>query len=244
MFTRYIVFFLPLANAWTFRYTNDTNETEIIRGTEERNCTIANISEEKLFTWDPEGSNQCVSIYRDATCDSMGGYSSETSTIASTSTATSTSASTSASTTSPSSTSVSSSTPASSPSDATAASTSSNTSKDSSAGLSGGAIAGIVIGVVAAVAIIIGLVVFFMKRQKKNVAPIVQPNVHGPYEADGTGSTMSGTTAKEPITSLGFRPVPGSRFVELKGDEGSTELGSSPISELDGGSAEVQPRRF
>ncbi|KAJ5342376.1 hypothetical protein N7541_011500 [Penicillium brevicompactum] len=269
MLTRYIafVFLLPLANSWTFRYTNETNETEIIRGNEERNCTIANISEEKLFTWDPEGSKQCVSIYRDTACDSMGGYSctawrknasrtfmafdimpenlilskDQTSTIASTSTAPSTSAFTS--TTSTSSVSVSSNTPTSSPSNAAAAGT---TTSGSSAGLSGGAIAGIVIGVVAAVAILIGLVVFFLKRQTKQdkTGPVVQPGGYGPHEADGTGSSMSGTTAKEPLTSLGFRPVPGSRFVELKGDEGSTELGSSPISELDGASAGVQPRPF
>ncbi|CAG8311580.1 unnamed protein product [Penicillium salamii] len=267
MFVRYIIFFIPLVNAWTFRWTNETNETEIIRGSEERNCTVANIFEEGLFTWDPEGSKQCVSIYRDTKCDSMGGYSCtawrknasrtfmafdimpenliiskcQSSTAASTSTASS--ESTSISTSAPAST-------TSSPTSASATPTSSPSSpagntdtSPSSTGLSGGAIAGVVIGVVAAVAIIIGLVIFFMRRQKKSSTP-GQPGGYGPHEADGGASSMSGTTANEPLASLGFRPVPGSRFVELKGDAGSTELGSSPISELDGGSAGVQPRPF
>ncbi|CAG8068970.1 unnamed protein product [Penicillium olsonii] len=264
---RFILLLIPLVNAWTFRYTNEGNETEIIRGSEERNCTVADIFEDKLFTWDPEGTKQCVSIYRDKTCDSMGGYSctawrknasrtfmafdimpenlivskAETSTIASTSiptseVSTSTPSSTSTSIT-PSTTSSSVFTPTSSPEAAA------NTDSTSSTSLSGGAIAGVVIGVVAAVAIIVALIVFFMKRQKKTPTPAGQ-SPHGLHEADGTGSSMSGTTADGPFTSLGFQPVPGSRFVELKGDAGSTELGSSPISELDASSPGVQPRRF
>ena len=253
-------------NAWTFSYTNQTGETEIIRGSgnDERNCTIANIAETKLFTWDPEGADQCVSIYRDTTCESMAGYSctawrknasktfmafdvmpenlivskSEPSSLVS-ETPTPTSASTSATSTSISS---AASTPTPTTSDAAAGNANSGSS-----GLTGGAIAGVVIGVLAGVAIIIGLVVFFMKRSNKKNVSATPPGSYGPgrQEVDGTGSSMSGTTAytvKEPLASAGFRPAPGSRLVELKGDEGSAELGSSPISELDGGNC--QPRRF
>jgi hypothetical protein len=262
MLPRYFLLFTPLVNAWTFRYTNMTDETIITRGNEERNCTIANIAAEKLFTFDPEGTNQCVSIYRDTTCDSMGGYSctswrknasrtfmafdimpenliiakSQTSTMASTSTPTSTSASSSTA----ASTSISSaaSSPTITPSDAAATATDGG----SSTGLSGGAIAGVVIGVVAAVAIVVGLVILFLKRKNKKNAPTTAPGGYGPHEADATGSSMSGTTVKEPLASVGFRPAPGSKLVELKGDEGSAELGSSPISELDGG--DHQTRRF
>ena len=59
---RFILLLIPLVNAWTFRYTNEGNETEIIRGSEERNCTVADIFEDKLFTWDPEGTKQCLSL--------------------------------------------------------------------------------------------------------------------------------------------------------------------------------------
>jgi hypothetical protein len=243
-------------NAWTFRYTNGTDETIITRGNAERNCTIANIAAEKLFTFDPEGTNQCVSIYRDETCDSMGGYSctswrknasrtfmafdimpenliiakSQTSTMASTSSATSTSASASTSTASSTSVFSAASSPTVTPSDTVV--TTANTG--SSTALSGGAIAGVVIGVVAAVVIIVGLLVFFVKR-KNNQNASTATGSYGPHEADATGFSMSGTTIKEPLVSVGVRPAPGSRLVELKGDEGSTELGSSPISELDGG---------
>jgi hypothetical protein len=62
----------------------------------------------------------------------------------------------------------------------------------------------------------------------------------GPHEADATGSSISGSTAvAEKGADPGarpFRPPPGSHVVELPGDEGSAELGSSPISEMDGNS--------
>ncbi|KGO73666.1 hypothetical protein PEX1_074790 [Penicillium expansum] len=66
---------IPLVNAWTFRYTNATDATEIVRGQEAQNCTNSPIGKEKLFTWDPEGSDLCVSIYRDTECVSRAGYS-------------------------------------------------------------------------------------------------------------------------------------------------------------------------
>jgi hypothetical protein len=83
-------------------------------------------------------------------------------------------------------------------------------------------------------------VVFFMKRNNKRDATSTTPGSYGPHEVDATGSSMSGTTVQEPFASVGFRPAPGSKLVELKGDEGSAELGSSPISELDGGDQRIR----
>lgn len=78
------------------------------------------------------------------------------------------------------------------------------------------------------------------KRNRKNPPVASQHGGYGPHEADATGSSISGTTA---VTEKGtdsvarpFRPPPGSHVVELAGDEGSAELGNSPISEMDGNS--------
>lgn len=60
----YVLLLVPLVNAWTFRYTNATGATEIARGNEAQNCTDSPIGKQKLFSWDPEGSDLCVSIYR------------------------------------------------------------------------------------------------------------------------------------------------------------------------------------
>ncbi|OQE10511.1 hypothetical protein PENVUL_c004G08974 [Penicillium vulpinum] len=75
MLPLYALFLIPLVDAWTFRTTNATGATEISRGEEEQQCTNATIGNGKLFTWDPEGSKLCVSIYRDTDCDSRAGYS-------------------------------------------------------------------------------------------------------------------------------------------------------------------------
>ncbi|OQD60739.1 hypothetical protein PENPOL_c021G00148 [Penicillium polonicum] len=267
----YAVLLIPLVNAWTFGYTNATDATEIARGNEAQKCTDSPIGKEKLFTWDPEGSDLCVSIYRDTKCASRAGYScgvwrknasesfsafdvllerdidakhqgstldlTSTSTSATTSTSTSTSTSNSSSSSASSTSASATTTPTES-----AVSAGNVNSGSSSPSLSGGAIAGVVVGVVAAVAIIVAFVVIFMrKRNKKNVAAASQHGGYGPHEADATGSSISGTTA---VTEKGgdsiarpFRPPPGSQVVELAGDEGSAELGSSPISEMDGNTA-------
>ena len=92
------------------------------------------------------------------------------------------------------------------------------------------------------------VVVLIRKRNKKNAAVANQHGGHGPHEADATGSSISGTTAvveKAADSAVRpFRPPPGSNIVELVGDEGSAELGSSPISELDGNSAKKGSNRF
>ncbi|CAI7659141.1 unnamed protein product [Penicillium glandicola] len=259
------IFLVPVVNAWTFRYTNGTGATEIDRGDEAQNCTTSPIGKEKLFTWDPEGSDLCVSIYRDIDCDSRAGYSCtawrknaseafsaydvlleteieakhETSTLAvSTSTSTSsltsssTSTSTLTSTSTSSSSSVSSASASTTPTESIVSASSSNSGSSSSPSLSGGAIAGVVIGVVAGVAIVVAFIVVFMKkRNKKNAVVDNQPGGYGPHEADATGSSVSGTTVVEKGGESAVRPFSprSARVVELAGDEGSAELGSSPI---------------
>ncbi|KXG47218.1 uncharacterized protein PGRI_010880 [Penicillium griseofulvum] len=260
---------VPLASAWTFQTTNTTGDTQISRGEEEQQCTEATIGKGKLFSWDPEGSSLCVSIYNDAECESRAGYSCgkwgksaskeflsfdilleseieakrKTSTLALTPSSTSAAATATASkSTSPSSTaaSVSAST---TPTGSTAASAA-NTDTGSGSSLSGGAIAGIVIGVIAAIAIIVAFIFIFMRKKNKKAAAARQGGGYGPHEANAAGSSVSGTTVvekaaesmaeKEAQSVRRFRPVPGSRVVELVGDEGSAELGSSPVSEMDG----------
>ncbi|KAJ5456942.1 hypothetical protein N7530_012216 [Penicillium desertorum] len=254
MLPLYALWVLPLAHAWTFSYTNATDDTEIARGQESQNCTNSPLGKDKPFSWDPEGSSLCISIYRDTKCDSRAGYScgawrksasndfaafdvklereiiseDQSTTVLSTSstsaTPTSTSTSSSASPTSASATAT--------PTESAAASADSANSGSSSTALSGGAIAGIVIGVVAGVAIIVALVVIFMrKRNKKILAAANQHGGYGPHEADATGSSISDLP-------------PGSHVVELVGDEGSAELGSSPISEMDGSSVKRGFNRF
>ncbi|KAJ5496503.1 hypothetical protein N7463_008490 [Penicillium fimorum] len=268
MLPPYALFLIPLANAWTFRTTNATGATEIARGDENQQCTNATIGKGKLFTWDPEGSKLCVSIYRDTECDSRAGYScgiwrknaseqflafdvlleNEIEAKHKTSTAlisTSTSATSSKAISTSSSSSVTAASASATPTESSAASAVNANSGSSSLTLSGGAIAGIVVGVIAAVAIIVAFVFVFMrKKNKKNAAAANQDGGLGPHEADATESSMGGTTVaetagnsiaeKEAESVRPFRPVPGSQVVELAGDEGSAELGSSPISEMDG----------
>lgn len=86
------------------------------------------------------------------------------------------------------------------------------------------------------------------KKNKKNAVVANEHGGYGPHEADATGSSVSGTTAVAEKASDSvarpFRPPPGSQVVELVGDEGSAELGSSPISEMDGNSAKRNFNRF
>ncbi|KAJ6033162.1 hypothetical protein N7499_009431 [Penicillium canescens] len=258
MLPLYALSLLPLATAWTFLYTNKTDSTLILRGSDDQNCTAISLAKDKLFTFDPEGSDLCVSIYYDDQCSSRAGYSctswrknasasffgvdiaperpavsTSTTALPSSSTAASTSASTSTSTSASVSESATS-TPTSTPTPSDAA------TSDTSSGLSGGAIAGIVIGVVAGLAVLAGLIFFFMRRNRKKNAPAsVQPGSFGHHEAEATVSSLSGATEKPPGSSGGgsFRPAPGSKLVELAGDAGTFELPNSPLSEMDGHSA-------
>ncbi|KAJ5121273.1 uncharacterized protein N7515_009234 [Penicillium bovifimosum] len=258
--------FVPLVNAWTFRTTTPDNKTEIARGEAFQPCTNATIGQDRLFTWDPEGSDLCVSIYRDTECKSRGGYSCtlwrknasapfeafdvmlESEIVAKSLSAAYSATHTTTTTTTPTPDPTTTTTPVHSasatPTDPAAAATSDDGGSSGSS-LSGGAIAGVVIGVIAGVAILLALAVLYMKRKNKNSAPVtVEHGGYGPHEADATNSSISGTTV---IAEKGgdsavraFRPPPGSRVVELVGDERSAELGSSPISEMDGQTA-VKP---
>lgn len=260
MLLRYGLLFIPLVNAWTFRYTNKTEESEIIVGSGEQNCTVGNIAGGKEFSYNPGGaSDLCVSLYRDKSCTSRGGYSctvwqrnasrnfmafdvkSEKVILSEDQTSTMTSTSMTSTSTSISTTSSPTTTPT--PSDAAAAG-----NANSGSGLSGGAIAGVIIGVVAAVAIIVGLVVFFMKRQKKQTPAPPTTGSYGPHEGGATGSVMSGTTAQDQMSPIGgfSEAAQKQRFMELPGQSATSELGGSQtltselgnnsISELDGGS--------
>ncbi|KAJ5312777.1 hypothetical protein N7508_003607 [Penicillium antarcticum] len=253
MLPLYALSLLQLASAWTFRYTNKTDDTLILRGSDDKNCTVISLAEGKLFTYDPEGSDLCVSIYYDAECNSRAGYSCTSwrknasasffgADIAPERPAvsTSTTALPTFSTTAPPSTSTS----ASVSESVTSTPTSTTTPTDaviseSSSSLSGGAIAGIVIGVVAGLAIVAGLIFFFMRRNRKNNAPpVVPPGSYGPHEAEATVSSFSGATEKmEDSSKRSFRPPTGSKVVELAGDVGTYELPNSPINEMDGRSA-------
>lgn len=98
------------------------------------------------------------------------------------------------------------------------------------------------IGVIAAVAIVAGFIFFYIKRKNKKNTPLVDEHGgYGPHEVGATGSSVSGTTVAEKSADStvvrAFRPPPGSRIVELVGDESTAELGSSPISEMDGQTA-------
>ncbi|KAJ5558206.1 hypothetical protein N7461_002178 [Penicillium sp. DV-2018c] len=271
MLPSYALLFAPLVSAWTFRTTAPDNTTDIARGEAIQACTNATIGKDRLFTWDPEGSNLCVSIYRDTDCTSRAGYAcdiwrknasapfvafdvmleseivAKSLSAAYSATHTTTTTASSGPTASgsvrpvPATTTDSAAGATSDP----AAAAAGEDGGSSGSGLSGGAIAGVVIGVIAGVAIIVALAVFFMKRKNKKSAPITaEHGGYGPHEADATNSSISGTTV---IAEKGgdsavraFRPPPGSRVVELAGDQGTAELGSSPVSEMSGQSS-VKP---
>ncbi|KAJ6147584.1 hypothetical protein N7497_009566 [Penicillium chrysogenum] len=213
MLPLYALWVLPLAHAWTFSYTNATDDTEIARGQKAQNCTNSpprKSASDDFSAFDVKLEREIISEDQSTTVVSTSSTS-----------ATSTSTSSSASPTSASATAT--------PTESAAASADSADSGSSNTALSGGAIAGVVVGVVAGVAIIVALVVIFMrKRNKKILAAANQHGGYGPHEADATGSSTS----------------PGSHVVELVGDEGSAELGSSPISEMDGSSVKRGFNRF
>ncbi|KAJ5757713.1 uncharacterized protein N7511_006407 [Penicillium nucicola] len=253
MLPLYALSLLQLASAWTFRYTNKTDDTLILRGSDDKNCTVISLAEGKLFTYDPEGSDLCVSIYYDDECDSRAGYSCTSwrknasasffgvdigperlATSTSTTALPTFSSAVSTSTSKPASvseavTNTPTSTPTTTPTDAS--------KSDSSSSLSGGAIAGIVIGVVAGLAVLAGLIFFVWRNRKNNAPPSVQPGGYGPHEAEATVSSFSGATEKMDDTSKGgsLRPQTGSEVVELAGDV-TYELPNSPINEMDGNS--------
>ncbi|KAJ5577992.1 uncharacterized protein N7459_006956 [Penicillium hispanicum] len=255
-----IFFFLPHVNAWTFLYTNTTDNATILHEKGTLGCTRVDLAGGKEFSWDPESSSFCISIYYDDSCTSRGGISCPTwkknasthfgSIEISTDDEAST-ASVSIVTLAPISTSTATSSTASTPTTTTTSTTADSpaTAKSSSRpSLSGGAIAGIVIGAIAGVLIIAALCFFLSRRRRKNAAVITQQAnsvPEGPYTPQtatpGTpatsGPSSMGILEKPPsssITPAAYRPAAGSRVVDLSGPERPSELGDNSISELDG----------
>ncbi|KAJ5358863.1 uncharacterized protein N7496_011276 [Penicillium cataractarum] len=179
---------IPLVDAWTFLYTNATGHATILHETGTDNCTQIDLAGGKLFSWDPEDSGLCISIYYDAMCKERGGltcnawsknasttfhgiqiYSESDASSASVSTSTPTPTSSASSTSSSTLTSTTSSTSTSSTPTSTTTSTNPATAASgSSSSLSGGAIAGIVIGVLAGVAVVGALFFYFGRRNRRN----------------------------------------------------------------------------
>lgn len=127
----------------------------------------------------------------------------------------------------------------------TAAAAGSSSSGGSS--LSGGAIAGIVVGVVAGVAII-GALAFFLgiRRRRRNEAtvdPAQNTNAVPPPTSPGNPSMdkpMAWAQAPDKEEDR-YRVAPGSRFVELPGDNTVTELSDSHrVVELESPNTEVK----
>ncbi|KAJ5634044.1 hypothetical protein N7528_001886 [Penicillium herquei] len=217
---------LPLVRGWTFLYTNSSGQSTILEETGKLNCTKIQLAEDKLFTWDPEKSDLCISIYYDDSCGNRGGIScpfwkknastnfgsisvftnnEAASALISTMTVTttaSTSSSSSSSTTnlSNSTTSVVSSTSSATTTSSTTAAAAAGdgtSSTKSDSGLSGGAIAGIVIGAIAGVLIVAGLFFYFRRRNRNNTA---------------LANQQSGPTLQDPYNRQGSIPGTATSF--------------------------------
>ncbi|KAJ5798862.1 uncharacterized protein N7503_006367 [Penicillium pulvis] len=257
----YTLFLAPLAHGWTFRYTNSTSDTTILEETGSRNCTKIQLAKNKLFSWDPEGSNECVSIYYDENCETSGGYScafwkksashdfgsidvstsnkaASVSVITTTETATSTSASSVTSTTGTSSAASTSSTFSASPTTTSSAATTDSTSSSST--ISGGAIAGIVIGVLVGI-LVIAAIFFILRRRNRKLAAAANsqsdPSLQGPYGRQA--SVPETITTFGPSSTSTAHPAEKSadsalRVFEMPSHNPPVELVSTPINEMEG----------
>lgn len=218
--------FIPLAHGWTFLYTNSSSQVTILEETGTRNCTKINQAGDKLFTWDPEKSNLCISLYYDSECKSRGGiscpywkktastdfnaievFTDNEAVSASISTKTVTPEPTSSATTESSSSTTTTATAAATTSAApTTSAAAENNGSGSSSGLSGGAIAGIVIGAIAGVSIIAALFFFFGRRNRKNAAAAngsTDTPDQGPYARQASvPGTATSYVATSPSTGL------------------------------------------
>lgn len=129
----------------------------------------------------------------------------------------------------------------------TTAGAAAGSSSSGGSSLSGGAIAGIVVGVVAGVAII-GALAFFLgiRRRRRNEAtvdPAQNTNAIPPPTSPGNPSMdkpMAWAQAPDKDQDR-YRVAPGSRFVELPGDNTATELSDSHrVVELESPNTEVK----
>lgn len=244
----YILALLPLAQAWTFRYTNSDNEKTTIHGTDNLDCTDIDLPNGNDVSFHPQGTLPCLRLFNDAKCpedengsfeynssctawewttNAHGNFSAikvyvpgEPTATASMSTATKTSATT-----------------------GTSKSQSASSSSSSGLTLSGGAIAGIVVGLVCAF-LIVAAIFFFLGRRKRKAKLANQQNLPpAPYEPSPTEDKKADvvTSAKgiseKPADShpAGVGLAPGSQPAELAGSEQNrpAELATNLVHELD-----------
>ncbi|RMJ26974.1 hypothetical protein PHISP_02162 [Aspergillus sp. HF37] len=236
----------PSTQEWVLVWRNsEPDNATIERGNEPQPCTPINHTEGLVFSWDSHGGPWCVDLWKDRECKNRGGVDckpypwkqeasgdilafdvtrnsrSSSSTLKTTATATAESSTTAAVGTSASATAGS----------EVAASNGGNGNGNGNGGLSGGEIAGVVIGVVAGAALIASLA-FYLGRRR------------------GTGGAVPDTrnydkaaSSKQPVTTEMDKPMawaqapakdgqlhrfpPGTRFVEIGGDNAATELGDT-----------------
>ncbi|KAJ5391919.1 hypothetical protein N7509_007409 [Penicillium cosmopolitanum] len=259
----YALSFISLAHAWTFLYTNATNNATILHESGTVNCTKIDLAKGKEFSWDPEDADLCISIYYDKSCTSRGGLSCnawkkdsgnsyESIQIFTNDDTASASASISSSPTPTSITSSISMSPTLSATNTSTAhaSSSSSSSSSSNPSLSGGAIAGIVIGVIAAV-LIIGIILFYAGRRNRRIVPadpfpvqsLHKPTLSDMQTAMPPHEFAFASSEKTPPPSRG-RPIPGSKLVELPGSPKSAELENSPVGGMGADAANLKFNHF
>lgn len=262
--TSYIALLSHPASAWTLVWRNASGDATVEHSQRSQSCQKINHAQGMQFDWDPEGDTYCLSLYRDADCKDRAGFScppwkknasqhissfdvkadddfgpSSTTTASATSTSTSTSATTTL--------------PSQTASRQTSGPSPSITPSSGSGNLSGGAIAGIVIGVVAGVSIIAAVFWLLGRRSRKpsenTVAPPDAPAEKPPeLPLDKSAMAAAEKPPEFPIDSppespvvLPIRRPPGSRIVELPGDDHAVELSDTQRAvELEGSKAAQQ----
>lgn len=241
------------AQTWVFEWRNNKNPDSgtIEKGNEPKACTAINHTEGLEFTWDAHGGPWCLDLYGDRECtngigracrpypwdknasqgilafDVVSRSSSSSTSIQSLATSTPTSSSTA---------------PAETTTDASGGGGGSS--------LSGGGIAGVVVGVVVGVGLIAGLAFFLgMRRRKQKKSAVAAEQNIPPGSSDHTTSPsmdkpmawaqspQSPTHDEQPL-----RLAPGSRLVELPGQDMTPELSdNNRVVELDTPHTDVKP---
>lgn len=262
--TLLVVLLLPLTSAWVFTYRNGSNyATSFDDARNNKSCTKIDNPAGSKFEWEPQGGPWCLHLYTDTNCTLGGGHtcrgidwykesskdlhsfevqhqppgyedptkqtSSTTSRVPATVTVTSTDPPTAA-----------------------------PVAASGRKALSGGGIAGVVIGVLAGVALFAALGFFLGKRAGRrqggeSAAAAVAAAAGGMQNGGGSAdepkpatSPASQTQALSPDSPVSgeqtYRP-PGSRMVELVGNNGTSELSDTHrVMELDGSSTVKPPQ--